>query len=119
MYEGIPLDELRIETIRWTSAAAEHIRTRRHRYPDRMNELDIEPEWATEAALDPDRLVATTGGRSIEVIGRSVSAPPRGARGTGRVLKVWLVPEDLAEGTWLGASACAANQRERRAYRDA
>ena len=119
MYEGVPLAELRVETVRWTRAAAEHIRTRRARYPDRVSEFDVEPEWATEAALDPDRLVATTGGASIEVIGRSGSAPPRTPNEKGRVLKVWLVPEDMDEGAWLGASACAANGKERRAYGDA
>lgn len=117
-YGGTPLRQLLIEAIRWTEEAATHITTRSTRYPDR-DELDVEPEWATEAALDPNRLVAVTGGLSIEVIGWSPSAPPREGDVSGRLLKVWVIPDDITgEGSWLGASACAANRQERQRYEE-
>lgn len=96
-YEGIPLSELRIDIIEWTPERSAHIRTRSARYA-RPNEFDVEPEWATEAALDPVRLVSTTAGKSIEVIGLSRSAPPRQASQDGRLLKVWLYPKDHGRG---------------------
>ncbi|MGH8902012.1 MAG: hypothetical protein ACRDYA_10090 [Egibacteraceae bacterium] len=112
-YQGIPLTELRIEAVDWTHRA-EHIRHRSRRHgPD---EFDVEPEWATEAALDARRLVAVTEGRSIVVLGRSVSARPRDCHEEGRILKVWLVPADLETGLWWGASACDANARDRKLY---
>jgi hypothetical protein len=118
-YRGVPLAQLRIESIRWTRRSAEHIRTRRRRYPDRPKELDLEPGWAMEAALDPNRLIAMIDGLSIEVVGLSVTAPSRSTGDEERVLKVWLVPESIDDGAWLGVSACAANQEERRAYHHA
>lgn len=116
-HEGVPYDELRIDDVDW-SHRADHIRSRSARYGP--GEFDVEPEWATEAALDPQRLVGPGGGRSVEVVGYSPSAPARGREGTGRVLKVWLVPkEDPGEaprGAWWGASACDGNERDRRDY---
>lgn len=35
---------------------------------------------------------------------------------TKDVLKVWLVPKDLERGYWWGASACDANDGDRRQY---
>jgi hypothetical protein len=113
-YEGIPLSELLVDEIDWFYAG-EHIRTRTKRYPDKP-EFDVEPEWATEAALDPGRLVSTTGGKSIEVIGLSASAPNLDGTGNGRVLKVWLVPKDLSRGSWWGSSACDGSRKNRNAY---
>lgn len=78
----------------------------------------MEPEWATEAALDPDRIVRLTGGKSLEVVGSSSSAPPRNRGERGRILKIWIVPKSLEEGDWWGASACEANSIERRAYKE-
>lgn len=115
-YRGVPVDRLHIDSILWTEERAEHIRTRTRRYAGR-EELDLEPEWATEAALDPARLVSITGGLSIEVIGWSSSAPARGG-GRGRVLKIWLIPAEDQEGLWYGASACAGNRYERRKYKE-
>lgn len=66
-YEGIPLEELRIDDIDWTHRA-EHIRTRSHRSAGR--DLDIEPEWATEAAKDPERLIRRATGGAIKVVCR-------------------------------------------------
>lgn len=110
IYRGIPLDELRIESVEWTDAQAEHIRTRSLR--KNPAELDIEPEWATEAAFDPERIVGLPGtGQSIKVIGYSEAA--------GRLLKVWLYPRNLQKGEWFGASACAANTTDQRNYKGA
>jgi len=83
-YFGIPLSELRIDALNWSAERAEHIRTRKERYGP--NEFDIEPEWATEAALEPNRIVGLAGGlsQSIEVIGHS--------EGAQALLKVWLYP---------------------------
>ncbi|MGH2727070.1 MAG: hypothetical protein ACRDKS_08850, partial [Actinomycetota bacterium] len=77
------------------------------RYP---GEFDVEPSWATEAALDPARLVDLASEGSIVVLGFSEQAD--------RVLKVWLVPkEDMpSSGEWWGASACVANDVNIRDY---
>ncbi|MDP8928577.1 MAG: hypothetical protein M3O70_08400 [Actinomycetota bacterium] len=108
-----PLEDLTIESVDWTHRA-EHIRTRSERYG--RSELDVEPEWATEAALEPNRLIDRASERSIVVIGLSLSAPPRHPQDEGRLLKVWLVPKDLDLGDWWGASACEANASDRRQY---
>lgn len=112
-YEGIPLEELRIDDIDWTHRA-EHIRTRSERSAGR--ELDIEPEWATESAMDPRRFIRrAVGRRAIKVVGwSSLAADLEAPR--GRLLKVWLVPKALSAGEWWGASACEANDSDRRAY---
>jgi hypothetical protein len=117
-YEGVPLEDLAINDIDWTHRG-EYIRTRSKRKGP--NEFDVEPEWATEAGLDPNRLVSTTGGKSVEVVGVSLSAPPRAVGDRGRVLKVWIVPKDpadLSSGLWWGASACDGNSTDRRDYRE-
>lgn len=109
-YFGVPLERLKIESVYWSADRSEHIRTRSVRYG--TNELDVEPEWATEAAMDPKRIVAPAGANSdsLEVIGYSSSA--------GELLKVWIYPEDLDEGSWLGASASRANSTDRRNYKE-
>ena len=117
-YEGIPLAKLPINEVDWTHRG-EHIRTRTKRYPDRPDEFDVEPEWATEAALDLHSVRGTTGGISVEVIGLSPSATPREAGDAGRILKIWLVPKDLEVGSWWGTSACDANAQDRDSYREA
>jgi hypothetical protein len=114
-YRGIPIEQLEINGIRWNQEEAQHIRTRTQRYPERR-ELDVEPEWATEAALDPLRIAAPTTGLSLVVIGLSWSAPPRRDYERGRILKVWLQPEDLATGMWFGKSASDANEEDRKRY---
>lgn len=109
------LEDLPIETVDWTHRA-EHIRWRSQRYGPA--EFDVEPEWATEAAMDRNRLIDRASDRSVVVIGWSSSAPPRQPQDEGRVLKVWLVPKDLQHGDWWGASACEANDSDRRQYQE-
>ncbi|MEX2375072.1 MAG: hypothetical protein WD942_05730 [Dehalococcoidia bacterium] len=106
-YEGIPLRDLQIYDIDWTHRG-EHIRSRSWRAP---GDFDVEPAWATEAVMDPFRLVRTTAGLSVEVVGFSNRC--------GRVLKVWIVPKDMEAGAWWGASACQASRRDRREYEEA
>jgi len=117
-YDGIPHEDLPIDAIEWTEARIEHVRSRSQRYGAR--EFDVEPEWATEAALDVDRLIAPDLPRctAVKVIGQSPSAPPRVAGEPGRILKVWLVPKSHPPvGDWWGVSACEANSGDRRRYR--
>lgn len=114
-FGGIPYGNLPRESVDWTHAG-EHIRTRSQRKG--RAEFDVEPEWATEAALDPEALIGPgSSTTSIEVIGFSPSAPAADGNGLGRVLKVWLVPkDDPPSGEWWGASACAGNDQDVAAY---
>lgn len=118
LYDGIPYAELPIDSISWDDMAILHITTRSLRLDPR--ELDIEPEWATEAALDPMRLVGSGTSRdlkSIQVVGLSESAPPQRRGEAGRLLKVWLVsPDHPPSGWWWGKSACTANRSDRLQY---
>jgi hypothetical protein len=108
-YRGIPIRGLRIDSVEWTDERAEHIRARTKRYGP--GEFDIEPEWATEAALDADRLAGPSNtGKSLQVVGFSASCR--------RVLKVWLYPKDIEAGQLYGASASEANETNRRRYRE-
>lgn len=116
LFEGIPYADLHIDSIDWLHRA-EYIRTRSQRYGP--NEFDVEPEWATEAALNPRRLVGKGSSEtSIKVVGWSASAPGRESGTTGRVLKVWLVPKDHppTSGDWWGASACDGSRADRLMY---
>ncbi len=110
-FDGIPLAELAIEEVAWTEERARHIATRRQRKGPK--ELDIDTEEATEAALDPHRLVGRGSGvTSIQVVGRSETA--------GRVLVVWLWSETHPPtGRWYGGSAIAAGRRITRTYEEA
>jgi hypothetical protein len=114
-FEGIPYSSLPIDTVDWEHRG-DYIRSRSLRKGS--TEFDVEPEWATEAALDRDRLVGPgTSSTSVEIVGWSASAPARLGTGKGRVLKVWLVPKDHPpRGDWWGANACDGNQRDRRDY---
>lgn len=47
-----------IETVDWTEEIIDYVRSRSQRRP---GDLDIEPEWATEVAFDPMRLVGEHG----------------------------------------------------------
>ncbi len=112
-YKGIALNDLEINVVAWAEARKEHIRSRTTRYEG--TETDIEPEWATEAALDPQRVVRVAGNAeetsSLKVIGYSASVPP-----SGDVLKVWIWSDDPESGEWNGASACIANASDRKKY---
>lgn len=83
-YFGIPLERLRIESVYWSPERSDHIRTRSARHGP--NEFDVEPEWATQAVMDPKRIVAPAAANSdsLEVIGFSAS--------TNELLKVWIYP---------------------------
>jgi len=109
-YDGVPVSELRIDSLDWTPSQAEHVRTRSNRYPDAF---DIQPEWATEAAMDSRARIgrdpASKSGEGIRIIGRSESA--------GRVLTVILVPaEHPPAGAWLGVTAWVTKGRDLRDY---
>ena len=109
-YDGIRIADLRVDSVRWTPAQAEHVRTRSSRYP---GAFDIEPEWATEAALHPRRRFgldpASKTGEGIRVIGRSEAA--------GRVLTVILIPEEHPPaGAWLGVTGWVTKGRDLRDY---
>jgi hypothetical protein len=111
-YDGVPISELRIDAVEWSPAQTDHIRTRSGRYP---GAFDIEPEWATEAALDPRARIgldpSSKAGEGIRVAGWSTSA--------GRVLTVILVPAaHPPTGTWLGATSWVTKGRDPRDYRE-
>lgn len=102
----MPFDRVRIDLIDWTHRA-EYIRTRTARKSS-PREFDVEPEWATQAAMDPDALVGLGSGDSIRVVGWSEAA--------GRVLTVVLVGKEIEAGEWWGANAWASNRSEQRKY---
>ena len=110
-YDGIPYGELPIEEVDWTHRA-DYIRTRSLRKG--RPEFDVEPEWATQAALDPKGLVGdgrSESGETIRVVGRSVLAK--------EVLTVLLLPkEHPPAGDWWDVNAWKANNGERREYED-
>jgi hypothetical protein len=107
-FDGIPVGELPIDEVAWSEERAKHIRTRAERKGPA--EINIEPLWASEAALDPNRLVRRGSGReSVEVLGYSPLAR--------RVLLVWVyTTEHPPSGVWQGGSAIVAGRRLRAAY---
>lgn len=112
-YDEIPYEELPIHEIEWTEEAVRHVRNRSGRKGS-PTEIDIEPVWATEAALDPNRLVGDSGsqtGKTVSVIGRSGTC--------GRVLEVILLPQDHPpRGRWWGVTAHVAYRSDRAKYED-
>jgi hypothetical protein len=109
-YDGIAIPDLRVDSVLWTAGQAEHVRTRSSRYP---NAADLEPEWATEAAMDPKRRFgldpASKAGEGIRVVGRSATA--------ARVLTVILIPDEHPPaGAWLGVTAWVTTGRDLRDY---
>ena len=109
-YDGIAIPDLRVDSVTWTAAQAEHVRTRSSRYPGAVN---LEPEWATEAAMDPKRRFgldpASKTGEGIRVVGRSATP--------GQVLTVILIPEEHPPtGAWLGVTAWVTKGRDLRDY---
>jgi len=117
-YDGIPYEDLTVESVSWSKAVGDHMASRSERYG--RAQFDVaQPAWATEAATDPDRLVGdgrSLDGATIRVIGWSASSPGRGLL-PGRVLKVWLEGDGPASaGRWFGRSACEANDSDQRKY---
>lgn len=101
---GFDPAELPIEAIDW-SKRGDYIRSRSQRKP---GEFDVEPEWATEAAMDEQRIIAapdpaSKSGETIRVVGYSESA--------NRILVVILLPVQVPviDGVWYGVNAWAAN----------
>ncbi len=119
-YDGVPYTKLVFEEVDW-SEAAEHLSSRSAR-KQRPNEFDVEPEWATEALADPDRLVGSARSRSgltVKVVGYSPSAPSRTTGERGRLLKVIVAPKDHPPARrWWGATATEANEADRRRYEE-
>jgi hypothetical protein len=79
--------------------------------------MDIEPEWETEAALDPVRLFGVdtdprTGRESLSLVILGYSA------GAAQTLAVWVRPKGLDE-EWFGQNAAKARRQWRRAYMEA
>lgn len=112
VYDDVPISELDIDSVEWSRAQARHIRTRSARYPGAFN---IEPEWATEAALDPRARIgldpSSKTGEGIRVTGWSP--------GAGRVLTVILLPATHPPtGAWLGATSWSTKGRDLRDYRE-
>lgn len=110
-YRGQRLDDLQVTAISWPEWCARHISTRTTRYPDNKDELDIEPEWATEAALEPYRRLSLTQENDVRATGWTAHAPPASwSRREGRVLRVVLKPVDIEDGHWSGFTAAPASQ---------
>jgi hypothetical protein len=106
-YDGIPVVDLPIWEVDVPEPA--HLR-RSERY---AGALDIAPDEAIEAALDPRALVArdpkSRTGEAIRVVGYSAAA--------GRVLVVVLLPhEHPPAGLWHVATAWPADRRLREWY---
>jgi hypothetical protein len=113
-YKGFRLEDLVIEEIEWSSERAHHIRTRSERH---VGDTNLEPEWATEAVFDGDRVLRVSGrteeNSSVKVIGYSPNA-----LGEGRLLKVWIWTDDPPGPTWSGGSASLANDSDQKRYEE-
>ncbi|MBO0686688.1 MAG: hypothetical protein J2P45_26375 [Candidatus Dormibacteraeota bacterium] len=111
-YDGIAYEELPLEAVDW-SERDEYIRRRSERKA-LPNEFDVEPEWATEAVMEPNRVVGpgrSRSGATIRVIGYSP--------GAGRLLTVLLLGKDEpVGGEWWGVDAWASSDRDMREYRE-
>jgi hypothetical protein len=104
-FMGVPLEALSIDSVEWSEDAVQHMKERRAEQGVRCPE----PEEATEAALDPDRVVRiAAAGRSLKVVGRCASS--------GSLIKVWLWPKDMSNGEWFGGSAVDANGTDENIY---
>jgi hypothetical protein len=111
-YDCIPYEELPIDIVDWRHRG-DYIRQRSIR-KNQSNAFDVEPEWATEAALDPEGLVGdgrSDSGETVKVVGYSA--------GAGRLLTVLLLPKDHPPtGEWWGVNAWAASSTDQRKYRE-
>jgi len=109
-YDGIRISELRVDSVEWLPDQARHVRTRSARY---RGAVDIEPEWATQAALDLRARIgldpASKTGEGIRVTGWS--------DGADRVLTAILLPAaHPPAGAWFGVTCWAAKGRDLREY---
>ncbi|MGH3719229.1 MAG: hypothetical protein ACRDRI_10420 [Pseudonocardiaceae bacterium] len=117
-YDGIPYGELPIDAVEVRPEQEEHLaRRRRTGVP---HEVDIEPSWVVEAALDPRALVddgRSRTGLSIRLIGLAPSCPAVDGDSRGAVLVVYLVPAAAPrDGHWLVVTGWLAGQQLRRIY---
>jgi hypothetical protein len=118
-YRGYRLDELLIVEIAWSDRATAHIQDRTRRYPDSDDELNIAPEWATEAALDPFGRLSLTESDDLRVLGWTPHAPAASwSKRHGRILRVVLWPVDIETGSWRGATAMPASENAANLYWD-
>ena len=116
-YRGRRLGDLEVIDVTWSEWSAGHLRTRRARYPDDQDELDIEPEWASEAALDPERWLSVTKENDLRATGWSLHAhPATWSHRRGRVLRVVLKPIDIDDGYWSGVTAAPASREAAERY---
>jgi hypothetical protein len=111
-YKGVPLESLRINGVEWPPDRAAHIQTREER--KERKEHDIEPEWATEAATDPHRMLRLPDAEKPEtqaliVIGYSPSCD--------RILRVFIWSDDPeSSDVWNGGTAAVAGRSTVRRY---
>ena len=109
-YHGVPLSQLEIRDVDWTHRG-EYIATRSQRRP---GDVDIVPEWATEAVFDEERLLGldpgSKSGWGVRVVGQSVRM--------NRVLMVTVIPKHMPtlDGSWWGVNAWIANTTAQRRY---
>jgi hypothetical protein len=109
-YDDIPYEEVSIEILDW-SERGEYIRTRSSRKGP--SEFDVEPEWATEAVMEPNRLLGSGRSQSAETV-RVVGYSPA----AGQLLTVVLLgKQEPVRGEWWGVNAWKANDRDERDYR--
>lgn len=117
-YDSIPYDELPIEAVEVRPDQEQHLA--RQQRTGASHEVDIEPSWAVEAALDPMALVddgRSRTGLSIRVIGLAASCPAPDGDPRGAVLVVYLVPAAVPpDGSWLVVTAWLAGRQQRRIY---
>ena len=117
-YDGIPYEQLPIDAVEVRPEQEEHLARRRR--TGARHEVDIEPSWAVEVALDPRALVddgRSRTGLSIRVIGLAPSCPAMDGDPRGAVIVVYLVPAARPpNGHWLVVTAWLAGRQQRRIY---
>ncbi|MDQ2788967.1 MAG: hypothetical protein DLM60_15700 [Pseudonocardiales bacterium] len=95
--------------VRWTRARAEHIATRSSRYPD---SIDIDVEWANEAAADPSAVISDPDPRSVTGAIRIVGYSPAAG------LVITVIAARIDSELW-GVTAWKTTGAERRTYQEA
>jgi hypothetical protein len=109
-YDGIAIPDLRVDSVTWTAGQAEHVRTRSSRYRGAVN---LEPEWATEAVMDPKRRF----GLAQRARQARESGSSAGPRRPPRCWTVILIPEGHPPtGAWLGVTAWVTKGRDLHDY---